>query len=80
MPSDDRLDTAFHVRATRADLERVERLRSRLQEQLGPLVSVTQRTVFLAALERLEAHLDKLEKDRERRAKKGAEGDPEAEM
>ncbi len=71
MASDDQLSKTFHVRATPTELAQVERLRERLQEQLGPLVTVTQRTVFLAALERLEAHLAKLEKDRTRRASQG---------
>lgn len=76
MPTDDRLDVAFHVRASQADLDRIESLRSRLQEQMGPQVRVTQRTVLLVALERLEAYLAKLDAEKAKRARGKGDGQP----
>lgn len=75
MPADDLLTKALNIRLTPAELDQIEQLRTRLQEQLGPTVRVTQRTVILTALERLEAHLAKLEKDRTRRASGGRSED-----
>ncbi len=77
MARNEPLSKDLHIRVTPDEVSQIERLRERLQAQLGPLTNVTQRTVFLAALERLEAHLAKLEKDRDRRASGSARADGE---
>ena len=56
----------LHVRMPDEELERVERLRERLQAKMGPHVRVTQRTVILEALERLQTHFDRLDRDQGR--------------
>lgn len=56
----------LHVRLPDEELERVERLRERIQARMGPRVRVTQRMVILEALDKLQAHLDKLDSDKGR--------------
>lgn len=55
------------VRFDEDELARLERLRERLQARAASGVRVTQRMTILTALERLEAHLAKLERDQERK-------------
>jgi hypothetical protein len=56
----------LHVRMPDEELERVEKLRERIQARMGSGVRVTQRTVILEALAKLQAHFDKLDGDRGR--------------
>lgn len=56
----------FTVRLTEEELARLERLRERMQNRAPTGVRYTQRMTILAALERLEAHLDRLERDKGR--------------
>lgn len=56
----------FNTRLTEADLEQLERLRQQLQERMGPKVKVSYRIVIEEAMERLQAHLDKLDRDKGR--------------
>lgn len=62
------LDKALNIRMSQEELDQIEGYRKRLQVQLGPRVKVTQRTVVLTAMDRLEAHLVKLEKERAKNA------------
>lgn len=55
-----------NILLSREELERVERLRERLQARMNLPVRVTNRTVLLKALEQLEAQLDRQEKDKAR--------------
>lgn len=55
------------VRLTDDEKERLDRAQQRLQQRGDPKVHVTQRYVLVAGLERLEAYLDKLDRDQERR-------------
>lgn len=67
MPDDDNEPLrGFTVRLSSAEIAKVEDLRERLQQRAPVGLKITQRAVILAALERLEAHLAKLEKDRGR--------------
>lgn len=54
----------FNVRISEQDYERVAALRDWLQEKSGRYVAVTDRTVFLRALDALES--ERREKDRKR--------------
>lgn len=57
------------VRMSADEQAQLESLRERLQarqDRIAPGVRVTQRMTILAALERLEAHLSKLERDKGR--------------
>lgn len=54
------------IRISGSELELIERLRERMQERAPSGIKITQRAVILAALERLKAHLDKLDRDKER--------------
>lgn len=56
----------INIRVRRQERERLEMLRQRLQARLGPHIQATQRLVLLEALDRLEAHYEKLERDRGR--------------
>lgn len=56
----------FNLRLSDAEYERLESLRTRLQEKMGESVRVSQKTVFLEALRALEAYYAKLEKDKQR--------------
>ncbi len=58
----------FNLRLSEEELGRVERLQERLQERIagraGVSVRVSQKTVFLEALEALEQKLDDLNRKR----------------
>lgn len=56
----------FNLKLTTAEHERVEKLKDAIQQRLGPNVAVSQRTVFLEALEKLEAYYARLERDKTR--------------
>jgi hypothetical protein len=57
----------INIRLAPGDLERLRALERRLQEAHGPSVIITPRVVMLEAMTLLEAHYDRLEKDRSRR-------------
>lgn len=59
-------ENRLSLRLTDQELERFTRLQERLQERLGQNIRVTQKATFLEALERLEAHFSKLDKDKGR--------------
>ncbi len=59
-------ENRLSLRLTDGELERFTRLQERLQERLGPNIRATQKATFLEALERLEAHFAKLDKDKGR--------------
>lgn len=61
------LDKQLNVKLATQELERVERLRERIQQREGQRYRVTQRVVILEALDALESYLDRLDKDKERR-------------
>jgi hypothetical protein len=48
------------------EAERFDRMQKRLEEREGKYPKVTQRLVIVRALERLEAHLDRLDRDKDR--------------
>jgi hypothetical protein len=54
------------IRMSTVELVFLEKLRRRLQAKAPTGVRVTQRMTIMAALERLEAHLDKLDRDKNR--------------
>jgi len=56
----------FGVKVSNEEMERIESLRVRLQNRAGSHVRVTSRTVLLEALDRLESHLERLERDKGR--------------
>lgn len=56
----------FGVKVSDEEMQRIDQLRERLQRRSGEHVRVTSRTVLLEALDRLEAHLDRLERDKGR--------------
>lgn len=58
---------AFNARMTREDIDRLKRLQTRMQEEYGPSVRVTLRTVIIEATAKLEAYYEKLDRDRERK-------------
>lgn len=66
MADSDKPMRAIAIRFTEEELTRLDGLRERLQARAGVGVRVTQRMTILAALERLETHLDKLERDKGR--------------
>lgn len=66
MPDNAQPTRAFTIRLSDAELAQLESLRERLQARAAVGVRVTQRQTILAALERLEAHLAKLERDKAR--------------
>ena len=57
---------SLSVRLSQEELERFRKARERLQERERPGYTVTDRVALLVALERLEAHLDRLDKDKGR--------------
>lgn len=59
-------DKTLNLRVTKGELELLESLQERLQAKAPMGVRITQRMTVLAALERLRAHLDKLERDKGR--------------
>lgn len=65
MPEDDPM-RPFTVRLTGSEIEMIESLRERLQGRAGVGERITQRRAILVALERLQAHLDKLDRDKGR--------------
>lgn len=65
MPDNDAM-RPFTVRLTESEIAEIEALRERLQTRADPGDRVTQRKVILVALDRLRAHLDRLERDRGR--------------
>jgi len=66
MPDNAQPTRMLAVRLSEDELARLESLQERLQARAAIGVRVTQRMTILAALERLETHLDKLEKDKGR--------------
>lgn len=66
MPDEPQPTRGFTIRMSDAELAQLESLRERLQARAPVGVRYTQRMTILAALERLEAHLDKLERDKSR--------------
>lgn len=66
MPDDKQPMATITIRVTEEEGEILERLRERMQERATMGIKVTQRMVILAALERLRAHLDKLDRDKGR--------------
>lgn len=66
MPTEDESLRPFTIRLSTSELAELESLRQRLQERASAGDRITQRRAFLAALERLKAHLDKLDRDRGR--------------
>ena len=56
----------IHVRVPDESVELVRRLRERIQERVGPNVRVTQATVILEALDRLQEHYKRLDRDKGR--------------
>lgn len=54
-------------RVSQEEIEHLESLRSRLQDRAATGVRVTQRMTVLAALERLQAHLDKLDREQSKK-------------
>lgn len=66
MPDNAQPTRMFAVRMTDEELAQIETLRERMQTRATVGVRVTQRMVILAALERLQTHLDKLERDKGR--------------
>lgn len=66
MAEDTSLERRLTIRVTDAELDRIERLRERLQEKMPAGARATQRTVFLEALNTLEGYFQKLDKDRSR--------------
>lgn len=59
-------ENRLSLRLTDQELERFTRAQERLQERLGPNIRVTQKATFLEALERLEAHFTRLDRDKGR--------------
>lgn len=66
MPDKSEPTGTFTIRMSEEEKARLERCRERLQARAPIGVRITQRMTILAALERLEAHLDKLERDKGR--------------
>jgi hypothetical protein len=60
------LTHALNARLSKSELERIENCRELLQGLLGPNVRVTQRTVVLEALDRLEIHMANQENEQAR--------------
>ena len=58
------LDANLNIRMRRSDLERIERLKERVQQRMGGGVRVSQRTVILEALDALEKRYADLERKR----------------
>jgi hypothetical protein len=56
----------FNLKMSDDERNRIERLREAIQQRLGANVRVSQKTVILEALERLEAYYAKLERDKQR--------------
>jgi hypothetical protein len=54
------------VRLSDEELARIVRLQERLQEREGAHVRVTQRVTLLRAMDALEKHLDRLDRDKGR--------------
>lgn len=54
------------IRISESELARLESLRERLQTREGSRIRVTQRMTIMEALDRLEAHLARLERDKGR--------------
>lgn len=57
----------FTCRMNESDLERLAELQRRLQGRAEPHTTVTQRLTIVYALDALEAKLDRLERDKERK-------------
>lgn len=57
----------INIRVSDEELERVERVRERLQERESPLIRITQRIAILKAVEALESYLDKLDREKGRK-------------
>lgn len=66
MPKNEQPTKMLAIRMSEAELAQLESLRESLQTRAAVGVRVTQRMTILAALERLEAHLAKLERDKGR--------------
>lgn len=66
MPESSEPTGTFTIRMSEDEKAQLESLRERLQARAPVGVRITQRMTILAALERLEAHLAKLERDKER--------------
>lgn len=66
MTDDKPINRTLNIRVSDSELETLESLRKRMQDRAPMGVKVTQRYVVLAALERLRAHLDKLDRDKGR--------------
>jgi hypothetical protein len=56
----------LNIRLSEEEYSEVERLKERLQNQMGKTVRVTTKTVFLEALKQLQAYYDKLDRDKRR--------------
>lgn len=56
----------LNLALTDEELNRIRRLRDRLQEREREYIKVSIKRTFLEALDALEAKLDKLDRDRER--------------
>lgn len=56
----------FNMKLSDDERNRIERLREAIQQRIGANVHVSQKTVILEALERLEAYYAKLERDKAR--------------
>lgn len=54
------------IRISESELARLESLRERLQAREGSRIRVTQRMTIMEALDRLETHLARLERDKGR--------------
>lgn len=57
----------LNLRLSDDELQRIEKAKERLQERESQLFRVTQRVTVLKALELLEAHLDRLDRDKGRK-------------
>lgn len=57
----------FTCRMDERDLDRMTELQRRLQERAEPHMTITQRLTIVYALDALEAKLERLERDRERK-------------
>lgn len=66
MPDASEPTGSFTIRMSEDEKRQLESLRERLQARAPVGVRITQRMTILAALERLETHLTKLERDKER--------------